>query len=585
MEIKRLFDLLEKYEKVHPKKIAFGGKQDELWQTYSSQEYIDSATAISYGLMHLGIKSGDKIISITNNRPEWNFLDMGVLMCGAVHVPVYPNISNDDYAYILNHSEAKMVFVAGEEMHRRIKHLLPKCPKIEKIFTFRNLHGVEHLNELIELGKVNPQIEKLNQIRDGINGDDIATIIYTNGTTGQPKGVLLSHTNLISNVMATYTIPPQTSDYTTLSFLPLCHVYERMLNYMYQYNGYSVYYVENVATIADSLRETHPNLISTVPRLLESIFDKIMTTGRKLKGIKRMIFFWAINLGFKYEFDTNSSWYKARLWLARKLVFSKWHTALGGNLDIIVSGGAALQVRLARIFWAAGFHVLEGYGLTETSPVISVNNLEGNGVEFGTVGPVLRNVEVRIAEDGEIQVQGPNVMQGYYKEPELSKNMFTDDGWIKTGDIGKITPGNKLKITDRKKEIFKTVSGKYIASQLIENKLKESSFVENVMVLGENQKYAAAIISPNFFYIKNWCAVKKQKFSSNADAIANPIIKQRILKEIQEVNTQLGDHEKIVKFEMTDQAWSIDSGELTPTLKLKRKVISEKYTSLIDKLF
>lgn len=585
MEITRLFEILDRFEKVNPREIALGGKQDELWQTYSSKEYIDNATSISYGLMHLGIQPGDKIISITTNRPEFNFLDMGVQMCGAIHVPVYPNISNDDYQYILNHSEAKMIFVAGEEMYRRIKHILPECPKIEKVYTFRNLHGVDHLNELISIGNSNAKPDELNLIKDSINTDDVATMIYTSGTTGQPKGVMLSHANLLSNVDASRHIPPLTPNYTALSFLPLCHVYERMLNYMFQYNGYSIYYVENVATIADAMREIKPNIISTVPRLLESIFDKIMTTGRKLKGIKRLIFFWSINLGFKYQSQGNSSWYYFRLWLARKLVFSKWHSALGGNLGIIVSGGAALQPRLASIFWAAGFFVLEGYGLTETSPVIAVNDWGKNELEFGTVGPVLKNVKVRIAEDGEVQVNGPNVMKGYYKEPEMTKEVMTEDGWFKTGDIGRITEFGNLKITDRKKEIFKTVSGKYIAPQLIENKLKESSFIENVMVLGENQKYPAAIISPNFVHIKNWCKVKNKHFSSNSDAIKNTIIRERIAKEIKEVNAQLGEHERIVKFELTDQAWSVDSGELTPTLKLKRSVISSKYATLIDKLF
>ncbi|PLW91781.1 MAG: hypothetical protein C0592_14155 [Marinilabiliales bacterium] len=396
---------------------------------------------------------------------------------------------------------------------------------------------------------------------------------------------MLSHANILSNVEVTKLIPPQTPDYTALSFLPLCHVYERMLTYMYQYNGYSIYYVDNVALIGDAMREIKPNIISTVPRLLESIFDKIMTTGRKLKGIKRMIFFWAINLGKKYNSQGNSSWYYFRLWIARKLVFSKWHAALGGNLDLIVSGAASLQIRLASIFWAAGFRVLEGYGLTETSPVVSVNNWGKNEIEFGTVGPVLKNVKIRIAEDGEIQVNGPNVMIGYYKEPGLTKEVMTEDGWFKTGDIGRLTEYGNLKITDRKKEIFKTVSGKYIAPQLIENKLKESPFIENIMVLGENQKYPAAIISPNFFHIKNWCAVKNQHFSSNADAIKNPVIRERIAKEIKSVNSQLGEHERIVKFELTDQAWSVDSGELTPTLKLKRAVITAKYATLIDKLF
>ncbi len=585
MESTRLFDILDRYQKIHPKDIALGGKQDDLWQTYSSDEYIEKATAISYGLMQLGIKRGDKIISITTNRPEFNFLDMGIMMCGAVHVAVYPNISNDDYHYILNHSEAKMLFVAGEEMYRRIKNILPDCPNIEKVYTFRNLHGVEHLKELIALGRAYKKEKELNAIKASVKPDDIAAIIYTSGTTGQPKGVMLSHANILSNVQGTQSIPPQNPNHVVLSFLPLCHVYERMLNYMFQYNGYSIYYVKNVATIADALKEIKPHIITTVPRLLESIFDKIMLSGRKLKGLKRLIFFGAIKLGLKYNSQGNSLWYRFRLWFARQIVFKKWHEALGENLDIIVSGGAALQTRLAKIFWAAGFRVLEGYGMTETSPVIAVSNWSKNGVEFGTVGPILSNVKIRIAEDGEICVKGQNVMKGYFKEPELTQKAFDADGWFKTGDIGHLTQYGNLEITDRKKEIFKTISGKYIAPQLIENKLKESPFIENVMIMGENQKYPAAIISPNFLHLQNWCKVKGLRFSSNSDAIKTERIQNRIAKEVQKVNMQLGEHERVVRFEFTDQAWSVDSGELTPTLKLRRSIICVKYASLIKKLF
>lgn len=586
MTVNRIFDLLDRYqERYINKDVAFGGKQDGIWQLYSSADYIRNSRNVAYGLIHLGILPGDKIISITNNRPEWNFLDMGIQMAGAIHVPVYPNISDNDYEYILNHSEARMVFVAGEEMYRRIKHLVPEIPAIQWIYTFRNLHGLEHLSELMNFGANNPHPERLKQIMDNIKGDDIATMIYTSGTTGNPKAVMLSHNNLISNFVSVHTIPPQNPALSTISFLPLCHVYERMLNYMYQYNGYTVYYVENVATLVDMLKEVKPSIMSTVPRLLESIFDKIMSSGRKLKGLKRIIFFWALRLGMKFDYCQRHPWYNFNLGIARMLVFSKWKKALGGNLDIIVSGGAALQVRLAKIFWAAGFRVIEGYGLTETSPVIAVSTFEPNGIVFGTVGPPLRGVSVRIAEDGEIQCAGPNVMKGYFKEDQLSKDSMTVDGWFKTGDIGEITATGQLRITDRKKEIFKTAAGKYIAPQVIENMFKESPFIENIMVIGENQKHAAAIISPSFSHLKSWCEVKGIEFQSNKDALAKPEVRKRFAREVESFNKSLGEHERIIKFEITDASWSVETGELTPTLKLKRSVIASKFQDLIGHIY
>jgi long-chain acyl-CoA synthetase len=470
-------------------------------------------------------------------------------------------------------------------MYSRIKDILPECQHIEKVYTFRNLHGIEHLRELTELGKQNPQPEKLQSIKDSITEDDVATIIYTSGTTGIPKGVMLTHKNLLSNVEAIYTIPPQKPELVTLSFLPLCHVLERIMNYMYQYNGYTVYYVDNIALVSEAMRETHPSIVCCVPRVLESIHDKIMATGRKLTGYERIFFYWAVNLGYRYRIEGNHIFYRMQLWMLRKLVFKKWKQALGGKLDIIVSGGAALQERLARIFWAAGFRVIEGYGLTETSPVISVSNFGKNGVEFGTVGPPLKNVQVRIAEDGEIQCNGPSVMKGYFKDPEQTQSVMTADGWFKTGDIGIITKLGHVKITDRKKEIFKTAAGKYISPQLIENKLKESPFIDNAMVVGENQKYPAAIISLNFFHLRSWCEIKQVPYTTNEEIVSNAVIKKRIAKEIEKVNISLGEHERIVKFELTGNTWSVDTGELTPTLKLKRKVIAEKYQTLIEKLF
>lgn len=584
MEIRRIFDLLDHYDR-YDKPVLFGGKTDGVMQTYSKQQYREYAKSVSYGLMYHGIKPGDKIITVTTNRPEWNFLDMGIMMCGAVHVPVYPNLSDEDYSYIIEHSEATMIFVTGEELFQRISKITSGTGQIEKIFTFRNLHGYNHLWELIETGKQNQAAEELDKIKDAVQTDDIATIIYTSGTTGLPKGVMLSHANFISNFIDVHTIPPTDPSLTALSFLPLCHVYERMLNYCWQYNGYTVYYLDNIGYLSDYIKEIRPHIVTSVPRVLENIFDKIMAKGRKLHGVPRLIFFWAVNLGLQYDKLRRNPWYRLRLYFARKLVFSKWLDALGGRIDIIVSGGAAIQERLENIFWAAGIRVIEGYGLTETSPVIAVSNFEKNGIRFGTVGPVLPSVNVMIANDGEILVKGPNVMKGYFKEPGLTQAAFTEDGWFKTGDIGLITPEKQLKITDRKKEIFKTSSGKYIAPQRIENKLKESPFIENAMVTGDNQKYAAAIISPNFSHIQSYCTRKKISFTSNSEIIRNEIIRKKIQKEVELVNSTLGDHERVIKFELCAQAWTPESGELTPTLKLKRNLISKKYQSLIEKLF
>jgi long-chain acyl-CoA synthetase len=454
MEITRLFDILEKIDSGPFLDVVFGGKEDNEWKTYNSKEYVENSHYLAYALIQMGIKPGDKVISITNNRPEWNFLDMGIMMCGAIHVPVYPTISESDYRYILQHSEARLVFVAGKELFEKVKPIADEVSAILNVYTFRNIDDKNYLQKLIDKGKQEPAPEIVSEITSAIRSDDVVTIIYTSGTTGNPKGVMLSHANILSNVFETYKIPPSEHQ-RVLSFLPMCHVYERMMNYMYQYNGYSIYYVENLAKISDFMVEVKPHIITTVPRLLESIFDKIMQKGNKLKFPVKQIFLWAVSLGLRYKSDGNSLWYNIQLFFARKLVFRKWHKALGENLDIIVSGGAALQERLSRIFWAAGFRVLEGYGLTETSPVIAVNRFEKNGIKFGTVGPPLDNVLVKIADDGEILTKGPHVMKGYYKEPVLTAEVMTPDGWFKTGDIGFLENTGQLKITDRKKEILK----------------------------------------------------------------------------------------------------------------------------------
>ncbi len=585
--VTRLFDLLPYYAAAFkPKEDALAAKDNGVWIKYSIQDYIKAANNISYGLMALGIGKGDNIASIAASRPEWNFIDMGIMQTGAVHVPLYPTISEDDYRFILNHAEIKYIFIPGKEAYRKLEPIIRDIPTLKGVFAIKETEGVKSLADFIKSGEQYTDEEKLNKIKDSIISEDLATIIYTSGTTGDPKGVMLNHSNIISNFKECVHILPFGEEGSALSYLPLCHIYERMLNYLYQYAGVSVYYAESIATIGDNIKEVKPWVISTVPRLLEKIYDKIVAAGRKLKGIKKFIFYRAVKIGLHYEFNRlNGWWYTFELNLARKLVFSKWNEALGGNLKVIVSGGAALQPRLARTFWAAQIPVLEGYGLTETSPVIAVNNFEKDGVAFGTVGPVLKNTTVKIAGDHEILCKGPGVMLGYYKEPELTAAAIDAEGWFHTGDQGRIEPLGHLKITGRKKEIFKTAFGKYISPELIENKFKESHFIDTLMVVGENEKYAAAIIVPDFTFLKSYCTLKDIPYGSESEVVNNPRIVKRFHKEIQKLNKSLGATEQIKSFELLDKEWSVESGEVTATLKLRRNYIHDKYNSQIAKLF
>jgi long-chain acyl-CoA synthetase len=585
--VTRLFDLLPYYAATFkPKDDVLAAKDNGIWVKYTIQDYIKAADNISYGLMALGIGKGDNIATIAASRPEWNFIDMGIMQTGAVHVPLYPTISEDDYRFILNHAGIKYILIPGKEAYRKLQPIIAEIPSLKGVYTIKEANGLPLLEELINLGEQNQAAQKLDEVKRSIQPTDLATIIYTSGTTGNPKGVMLNHNNIISNFKACVHILPFGEEGRALSYLPLCHIYERMLNYLCQYAGVSVYYAESIATIGDNVKEVKPNLISTVPRLLEKIYDKIINTGRKLKGIKKFIFFRAVHIGLNYELNrANGWWYTIQLNLARKLVFSKWNESLGGNLKVIVSGGAALQPRLARTFWAAGIPVLEGYGLTETSPVIAVNNFDKNGVAFGTVGPIIEGTTVKIANDHEILCKGPGVMIGYYKDADLTAGVIDKDGWFHTGDQGRIEPQGHLKITGRKKEIFKTSFGKYISPELIENKFKESHFIDSLMVVGENQKYAAAIIVPDFTFLKSYCNAKEIPYSSDSEVIANPRIVKRYHKEIQKLNKSLGATEQIKSFELLDKEWSVESGEVTATLKLRRKFIHEKYSTQISKLF
>jgi long-chain acyl-CoA synthetase len=535
----------------------------------------------------MGFKKGDKIATITGNKPEWNFADMGLAQAGMIHVPIYPTIGTDEYAFILNHSDVKAIIVGSKSIYNKVSPIADKIKELVAIFSFDAVEGVRSFSEIIDEGKRNEEKYKteLEEIKKNIKPEDLVTIIYTSGTTGDSKGVMLSHTNLISNVIETSKAHHLGYGNKAISFLPLCHVLERMLNYHYQYKGISVYYVENMGTVGEVVKDVKPHIFATVPRLLEKIYDNIIGKGKSLSWVKRRIFFWAVNLGLKFRLNGNSAFYKFRLKIARKLIFSKWREALGNDIVVIVSGGAALQSRLERIFWAAGIPVIQGYGLTETSPVISVNPLRNDEIKFETVGPVLQNVKVKIAEDGEILSKGPNLMMGYYKAPELTAEVIDSEGYFHTGDIGLLEDNKFLRITDRKKEIFKLSAGKYIAPQPIENRLKESFFIEQAMVIGENEKFASAIISPNFSYLHDWCSLHKIQFRDNTELIEIPEVIERFSREVREISSTLGEHEQIKRFRLVTEEWSPQSGELSPTLKLKRNLLVLHYKDLIANIY
>jgi len=585
--VNRIFDLLERAkEKFSFKDDLLAGKQNGEWIKYSIHQYIEIVNNISFGLLAHGVKKGDRIATIISNRPEWNFIDMAILQIGAIHLPIYPTISESDYQYILNNAEVSYIFISGHEIFRKIEHLIPEIPSLKEIYSIKPTNDLKLLSDLIEYGRANPNETLLREIKSSIQSNDCATLIYTSGTTGKQKGAMLSHRNLISNFLACSDIPPYGPECKTFSYLPLCHVYERMMNYLFQYMGYSIYYAESIATISDNIKEVQPQIMTSVPRLLEKIYDKIVSTGSKLNGPKKIIFSWALRQALSFELEgANGLLYEIERKIADRLVYRKWREALGGKLGIIVSGGAALQPRLSRFYWAAGISVIEGYGLTETSPVIAVGNFKKNGVKFGTVGPILPGVQVDFAHDGEILCKGPNVMLGYYNDAEHTKKVIDKNGWFHTGDIGQLEPEGQLRITGRKKEIFKTSFGKYISPELIENKFKESPFIDTILVIGENQKFAAALIVPDFDYLRMWCAEKEISFSSLEEMTQMPEIKKRFQKEIARFNKYFGATEQIKRFELMADEWSIETGELTANLKLKRSFICNKYKSLIDKIF
>ena len=588
MNLTRTFDLLDRYKKLYPMENALAGKQDGKWIKYSTQDYINYSNWVSYGLLALGFKKGDKIATISNNRPEWNLMDMGLAQIGVTHVPIYPTISSEEYDYILKHSEVKAVIVSSKLIWNKISTVVESIDSIQSVYSFNDFEELPSWQVIIEEGKQNEEKfkDEVLKIKAGIDKYEMVTLIYTSGTTGNPKGVMLSHNNLVTNFISTSKAHALGYGHRTLSFLPLCHVYERMMNYHFQYKGISIYYAESLGTITTDIKDVSPDIFNTVPRLLEKVYDGIIGKGKNLSGIKKQIFFWAVNLGLRYRLKNKYRYfYNFKLKIARKLIFSKWKEALGGKDLLIVSGGAALQERLARIFWAAGISVLEGYGLTETAPVIAVNFHSPCICKFGTVGPVLENVEVKIADDGEILAKGPNVMLGYYKAPELTKEAIDKDGYFHTGDIGFVDEEGFLKITDRKKEMFKTSGGKYIAPQVIENKLKESFFIEQLMVIGENEKFASALISPNFKFLHDWCSIHKVQYRDNEELIQLPEVIARYQKEVNKYNQELGETEKIKRFRLVCEEWSPQTGELSPTQKLKRSVINDKYKGIIAEIY
>lgn len=581
-DVKRLFDIPAYQLKHFPNSHMFVTKQHGNWTPVSTQDFMDLVLKLSKGLLALGVKVGEKVALVSPNRYEWNAMDIAIQQIGAIVVPVYPNISSNDYRYIFNDAGIRYAFVGTQELVTKISGVSAEIPSFDKLFTFDSFEGVACYDELLSLGIDIPD-STINELKANVRNEDLATIIYTSGTTGNPKGVMLSHNNLLSNVLACRFSIPADEHSRVLTFLPVCHVYERMLHYLYMYCGSSIYFAESMDTIGDNIREVKPHVFTAVPRLLEKVFDRIMAKGDELTGIKRKLFFWAIKVAEQYDTVGGSFWYRFKLGIARKLIFSKWQEALGGEVKAIASGSAALQPRLAQIFLAAGINVLEGYGLTETSPVVSVNCLK-KGIRIGTVGPLIEGVTVKIAEDGEILVKGPNVMMGYYNLPDKTAEAIDELGWFHTGDIGTFIEGKFLKITDRKKEIFKTSGGKYIIPQAMENKFKESRFIEQMVVLGEGQKFPAALIVPSFAFIKDWAAKKQIDLgdASNETIATHPLVLARLKEEVEKFNAGFGHWEMIKKFHLLPKELTIESGELTPTLKLKRKIINEKFADIIN---
>ena len=590
-EPKRLFDSIAYQLEGEPLDVMLAGKESGQWKTYSTKETAEIVNNLSAGLLSLGIgpndmtaEGRDKVAVLSKNRPEWLMLDLAVQQIGAILTPIYPTINVNELEFVLSNAQVKIVFVNDEDLFLKVLSLKDRVPSIREVYTFEHVANANHWKELTAKS-THELVAQIKPIADKIDNEDVATIIYTSGTTGVPKGVMLSHRNILSNVMACIPCFPPGSNMKALSFLPLNHIFERMVTYVYLFKGASIYYAESLETIADNLKEVKPEMFTTVPRLLEKVYDRIMQKGSELKGIKKKLFFWAHGLAEKFEINASQgSGYNLKLNIANKIIFSKWREALGNNIKCIVTGGAACQVRLIRIFTAAGITIMEGYGLTETSPVISVNGYEVKDRMFGTVGPMINNVEVKIAEDGEILCKGPNVMMGYYKRPDLTAEVITE-GWFHTGDIGMIVSKRFLKITDRKKELFKTSGGKYVAPLPVENKLKESPFIEQVMIVGAERKFVGALIIPSFPNLRDWCRKNNEPDGTNEELIQNPKVITLYKDLVESFNKFFNHVEQVKKFELLPNEWSIDTGEMTPKLSMKRKVITEKYRDNIERIY
>ncbi len=578
----RLFDILKYQENKYPRKDSLNYKYNGNWRNYSTQEVNTIVDSVSKAFIAKDIQSGDKVALISSNRPEWNFIDNGMMQIGAINVPIYPTISESDYKYIFKDAEIKMAFVGDLGLYNKIMSIKKEVPSLREVYCFEKHSDIPYWEDFTKEGEKVDDVE-ITLRSDTIKAEDLATIIYTSGTTGLPKGVMLSHNNIVSNIKSVLSVLPIGKEYIALSFLPLCHIFERVVTYTYFATGMGVYYAESIETISNDLKDVKPNFFSTVPRLLEKVYEAILAKGMELTGFKKRLFFWALNIATE-EYNEN---YKPgiKFKIADKLIYSKWREALGGNVIGIVTGAAALQERLGRVFSAAGIPIREGYGQTETSPVVTVNQFEPGTFKFGTVGIPIPGVEVKIAENGEVLVKGPNVMMGYYNKPEETKKVFTDDGWLHTGDVGTFVDDKFLKITDRVKSLFKTSGGKYVAPQVVEEKMKESRFIEQIMVIGENRKFVSALIVPSFLNLSKWCDKRNIKYTNHEDMVKLPEVIALFTEEIGRLNEHFGKIEKIKKFSLLPNEWSIETGELTPTMKVKRKVVLEKYSTLIDTMY
>jgi len=588
MKPTKLFEFIEIQRNKTPLEKSVTTKYNGEWQSLSTEDFYQKVQQISRSLVKLGVKKGDKIALIsTNNRTEWCIMDLGILQLGAVTVPIYPTITGPEYQYVLNHSESQYCFISDAEILEKLNTVRKDIPKLKEVYSFDSIPNCSSWTSLLSEEEDSKIQELVEAAKAAVDPEDLATIIYTSGTTGVPKGVMLNHHNIVSNVLSSSKrLPLDIGKTHALSFLPVCHIYERVILYIYYYKGIGIYFAESIEKISENLQEVQPYFMTAVPRLLEKVYDKIYAKGSELEGIKKKLFYWAVDLGLRYEpYGANGFLYELKLKIARKLIFSKWKAALGGNLHTISSGSAALQPRLARVFSAAGITISEGYGLTETAPVLTVSDINNKGLKFGCVGKPIDGIEIKIAEDGEILCKGPNVMQGYYKDEKKTAEVI-QNGYFHTGDIGEIDADGFLKITDRKKQLFKTSGGKYIAPQLIENKMKQSLFIEQIMVIGEGQKMPAALIQPAFEYIATWIQDQKLNIDSSPKAIcSSQEVKDAIQKDIDEYNPTFGKWEQVKKFELTPELWSIELGHLTPTMKVKRKAVKERYKALFDKIY